>query len=66
MHYFRTIFERELALLVALHVASIWRVDSDTVSRQKLGKSVWAPAAKARCFKSEDIVNGGRLIRGHP
>ena len=45
------IFERELALLVALQGASIWKVDPETVSRGAL-KSVMASVSQARSFKS--------------
>ena len=55
---FEIIFERELALLVALHVASIWKVDPNTVRQQKLGNPVCAPAAKARSGAPELGVLG--------
>ena len=44
------IFERKLALLVALHGESIWKgVLPDAVCRKKLGKSVIPPAIGFLC-----------------
>ena len=46
--YCTFIFERELALLVALQGESSWKLCQDAVSQKNLGESVTAPASQVR------------------